>query len=128
MTENRSGVLLLSAMPEGHAHLLEALRHRGIPAEAARSGQHAMMKLRSHPVLVLVDFVYGASLDRMSVERLNAARRTSTVLGLHDGDLGRVSDELEDLVVDGFCRAGDWSPIVDKAAQSFDLIAVGQRD
>ena len=62
MAENRSGVLLLSAMPEGHAHLLEALRHRGIPAEAARSGRHAMMKLRSHPVLVLVDFVYRPSL------------------------------------------------------------------
>ena len=121
---NQTGVLLLSVLPEGHTSLLEALRQRGIPSEIARSGRHAVRKLRNHPVLVLVDLVYGPSLDRVSVERLNSSRSTSTVLGLHDGDLGRFAGELEDLKVDGFCRAGDWIPIVELAAENFDLVAV----
>jgi len=125
--ENRTGVLLLSVLPEAHADLLEALHQRGIPAEVARSGRHAVQKLRNHPMLVLVDMVYGPSLDRVSVERLNSTRSASTVLGVHDGDFDRFADELEDLVVDGFCRAGDWSPVVDLAAETFDLIAISPR-
>lgn len=46
---------------------------------------------------------------------------------VHEGDLGRFAEELEDLVVDGFCRMGEWSPIVDLASQSFNLVATASR-
>jgi hypothetical protein len=125
MTENRTGVLLLSALPEGHTTLLEALRQRAIPVDVARSGRHAVRKLRNQPVLVLVDLVHGPALDAVSVQSVNASRSTTTVLGLHDGDLGRFADELDTLVVDGFCRAGEWAPIVELASETFNLIAAG---
>ena len=76
-------------------------------------------------MLVLVDLVHGPALDSLSVHRVNAARRASTVLGLHDGDLGRFADELDALVVDGFCRAGEWAPIVELASESFNVVAAG---
>ncbi|HTM57858.1 MAG TPA: hypothetical protein VL123_05525 [Candidatus Udaeobacter sp.] len=123
MNESRAGVLLLSVLPEGHTPLLEALRQRAIPVEVARSGRHAVRKLRSHPVLVLVDLVHGPALDSASVQRVNASRKAGTVLGLHDGDLGRFADELDALVVDGFCRAGEWAPIVELASESFNVVA-----
>ena len=123
--ESRTAVLLISVLPEAHASMLEALRQRGIPAEVARSGKHAVRKLRRRPVLVLVDLTHGPSLDRHSIERLNATRRTSTVLALHDGDLAQFADELEDLVVDGFCRVGEWVPIVELAAENIGLIEMG---
>ena len=125
MIPERSGVLLVSVLPEGHERLLEALRQHAIPVEVARSGRHALRKLRAHPVLVLVDLVHGPALDDIAVSRLNASRRNSTVLGIHDGDLGRFADELDALVVDGFCRAGEWVPIVELATESFSFIGAG---
>jgi predicted Kef-type K+ transport protein len=127
-SESRTGVLLLSVLPEAHVMLLQALRNRGIPVSIARSGRLAVRKLRTHPVVVVVDLVYGPALDRMSIARVNAARGTSTVLGLHDGDLGRFADELDELVVDGFCRAGEWYPIVELASESFNLVATARRN
>jgi hypothetical protein len=117
--EDRTGVLLLSLVPEAHSRLLEALRHRGIPADVARSGRHALRKLRSRHALVLVDLVHGTPLDGVAVARLNAMRCDGTVLGLHDGDLSRFAAQLEGLVVDGFCRAGEWTPIVTLATAHF---------
>jgi hypothetical protein len=124
-SESRAGVLLLSVLPEAHVMLLQALKNRGIPVSTARSGRLA---LRSLPVLVIVDLVYGPALDRRSIARVNSARGTSTVLGLHDGDLGRFADELDELVVDGFCRSGEWFPLVELAAESFHLVATARRN
>jgi len=38
-------------------------------------------------------------------------------------DLGRFADELDALVVDGFCRPGEWAPIVELASESFNVAA-----
>ena len=119
MLENRDGVLLLTVMPEAHVMLLQALRNRGIPVSFAISGSMAQRRLSARPVLVIADLVYGAALDRLSIARLNALRGTSTVLALHDGDLGRFASELDELVVDGFCRADEWYPLVELAAESY---------
>jgi hypothetical protein len=127
-SESRAGVLLLSVLPEAHVMLLQALKNRGIPVSTARSGRLALRRLRSLPVLVIVDLVYGPALDRRSIARVNSARGTSTVLGLHDGDLGRFADELDELVVDGFCRSGEWFPLVELAAESFHLVATARRN
>ena len=118
MHESRDGVLLLSATPEAHVLMLQALRNRGIPASFAISGSMAQRHLAERPRLVIVDLVYGAALDRLSIARLNSLRGTSTVLALHDGDLGRFENELHDLVVDGFCRTGEWYALVDMAAEA----------
>jgi hypothetical protein len=126
--EGRTGVLLLSVVPEAHVMLMQALRSRGIPVQVARSGKQAVRKLKNRPVLILVDLVYGPALERNSIARVNESRGTSTVLGVHEGDLGRFAEELEDLVVDGFCRMGEWSPIVDLAAQSFEVMHTAARN
>lgn len=125
--ETRSGVLLLSVLPEAHFSLLSALSRRGIPTHVARSGQRAVQKLKARPILVLVDLVHGAALDRHSVDQLNATRTSSTLIGVHDGDLGRFAGEFEDLAVDGFCRADDWSLVVELAGENFDLVATNTR-
>jgi hypothetical protein len=126
--EGRTGVLLLSALPEAHVMLMQALKNRGIPVSTARSARLALRRLRSRPVLVIVDLVYGPALDRDSIARVNSARGTGTVMGLHDGDLGRYADELDELVVDGFCRAGEWVPLVELAAESFHQVATAPRN
>jgi hypothetical protein len=125
--DGRRGVLLLSVLPEAHVMMLQALKSRGIPVSIAHHGRMTLRRLRSHPVVVIVDLVYGAALDRMSIACLNSARASCTVLGLHDGDLGRFAGELDELVVDGFCRAGEWFPIVEMAAESFQLAAAARR-
>jgi DNA-binding NtrC family response regulator len=126
--KGRTGVLILSVVPEAHVMLMQALRSRGIPVQVARSGRQAVRKLKNQPVLVLVDLVYGPGLDRDSIIQVNNSRGSSTLLGVHEGDLGRFAEELEDLVVDGFCRMGEWSPIVDLAAQSFDVLTTAARN
>ena len=125
--ERRSGVLLLSVAPEAHVLLTQALRARGIPVHLARSGKQAASKLRHRPALILVDLVHGPGLDRVSIVHMNNSRGMSALLGVHEGDLGRFAEELEDLVVDGFCRMGEWSPIVDLAAQSLDVLTTAAR-
>jgi hypothetical protein len=120
--ESSIGVLLLSTVPEAHVMLLRELRGRGIPVQVARSARHAVRKLRQRPVLILVDLTYGPALDRASIERVNSARGTSTVLAMHEGDLGRFAEELENLVVDGFCRTGEWTSIVELASESFSKV------
>lgn len=126
--DGRGGVLLLSVLPEAHVMLFQALKNRGIPVSIARSGRLAQRKLRMRPVLVVVDLVYGPALDRLSIARMNATRGTTTVLGIHDGDLGRFADELDELVIDGFCRVGEWFPIVELAAESLQLVAPAPRN
>ena len=125
--ESRAGVLLLSTVPEAHFALLRDLRGRGIRVQVARSGRHAIRKLRQRPVIILVDLVYGPDLDRASIDSVNSARATSTVLGVHEGDLARFAEELEHLVMDGFCRMGDWSALVELASESFNLVAEAPR-
>jgi hypothetical protein len=127
MLENRDGVLLLSVMPEAHVMLLQAFRNRGIPASFAISGSMAQRRLSARPVLVIVDLVYGAALDRLSIARINALRGSSTVLALHDGDLGRFASELDELVVDGFCRTGEWYPLVEMAAETLHHVSEARR-
>lgn len=113
---NRAAVLLLSTLPESHAMMIQSLRNRGVSVSVARSGRQVQRPLRSSPRVVVVDLVNGPALDPASIARVNAARDTSRVVGLHNGDLGRFAEELDELVMDGFCRAGEWTPIVEMAA------------
>ncbi|MGH7740772.1 MAG: hypothetical protein ACRENS_01985 [Candidatus Eiseniibacteriota bacterium] len=127
-SERRSGVLLVSVFPQAHAMLLQALRSRGISVAIARSGRLALRKLRLNPVVVLVDLVYGPALDPESIAQLNAVRSSATVLGLHDGDLGKFADELDELVMDGFFRASDWFPVIELAAESLHQVTEARRN
>lgn len=104
-------VLLLSRAPEAHQEFLRALTERGIPVAIVRDPRQALHDLRRTPVVVLVDLVHGAGLDRSSVARLNRERGRSLVVALHQGALDDALDELAELSVDGFCRAGNWQPI-----------------
>jgi hypothetical protein len=118
--ESGSAVLLLSALPEAHAPLLQALKRRGVTVALARCGRRALRRLSERPALVLVDLVHGADLDARSIGRINGA--STTVLGVHDGDLDRFSGRFSELVVDGFCSIDEWSPILELAALGRDAM------
>ena len=109
-------VLLFSALPEAHEEFMHALTRLGIPVAVARNPLRAMRGLRRAPVVVLVDLVHGAGLSRAAVQRLNRERGRSLVVALHQGGFGAFHDELANLNVDGFCRAGNWRPIAGLAA------------
>jgi len=117
MPSSAPEVLLLSRLPEAHEEFLRALTTRGIPVAVVRDPRNALRALRRTPVVVLVDLVHGAGLDRISVERLNRDRGHSLVVALHQGALGNALGELADLSVDGFCRAGNWQPIAGLAGR-----------
>ena len=110
-------VLLLSRLPEAHEELLRALTTRGIPVAVVRDPTRVLSALRRTPVVVLVDLVHGAGLDRASVARLNRDRGQSLVVALHQGAFGDALGELANLSVDGYCRAGNWRPIAGLAGR-----------
>ena len=117
MQPSSAEVLLFSAVPEAHEEFLHALAERGIPVAVARNPLRAMRGLRRSPVVVLVDLVHGAGLNRAAVQRLNRERGRSLVVALHQGGFGAFQNELANLNVDGFCRAGNWRPIAGLAAR-----------
>jgi DNA-binding response OmpR family regulator len=117
MSGSAPEVLLLSRLPEAHEELLRALTTRGIPVSVVRDPRRALRALRRTPVVVLVDLVHGAGLDRISVARLNRDRGHSLVVALHQGAFGDDLGELADLSVDGYCRAGNWQPIAGLAGR-----------
>jgi hypothetical protein len=116
-------VLLLSRFPEAHEELLRALELRGIPVAVVRDPTRDLRDLRRHPGVVLIDLVYGAGLDRSSVERLNRERGRSLVVGLHHGALDDALGELADLSVDGYCRAENWQPIAGLAGRASSYLS-----
>lgn len=123
MNTRRCQVLLLSAIPQAHDGLLHSLAERGITAYAVRGGREAEGWLRRGPDLVLVDLVYGTGVDHKSVEAINRHRGRALVLALHDGEFGAFQD-VSELNVDGFCRAGDWKPIAEATPKQHVSLAL----
>jgi len=111
MSLGRGEILLLSAWPEAHREMVNALRLNGITVRAPhpRAQRHAF---GGHPDVILVDLVHGAGLTRELVAALNHRRGRAMVVALHEGVLGRRPDEASELVVEGFCRSRDWRPLL----------------
>lgn len=121
------GVLLLSMRPDCHAPLVEALRGRGLTVSVAQGGAETLDRLRAHPAVVLVDLIQGPGLDAPVIEALNRSHDRSTVLCLHQGDLGKFAEELDTLAVNGFCHVRDWPSIADLAAEGLGVSERGSR-
>ena len=77
---SRSGVLMLSVLPEAHTHLLEALRQRAIPVEFARSGAHALRKLRQRYRTEDVARLYQIEIIKLRVQIQEMSRIDHAVL------------------------------------------------
>jgi hypothetical protein len=83
-------VVLLSAFPQAHATLVQALRSD----------------------VVLVDLIHGTGLTSAMVSRLNRRRGRAMVVALHEGWLEPPGGEVAGLAVEGFCRSADWRPLL----------------
>lgn len=105
-------IVLLTRAPRAHTGLVRSLEHRGMRVDLATRPRSAITLLCAAPLLVLVDLVHGAGLDRSVVRRLNAMGGATTVLGLHSGRLDSCPREVQELTVGGFCRADDWGLLV----------------
>lgn len=110
--ERACRVMLLSRVPDAHAALVGDLRERGAEVSVPRGGGGALEAIALRPDFLIVDLVHGAGLTPHLVERINRSRDATVVLALHDGSLGPYHDEMADLAVEGFCRAGDPRPLV----------------
>ena len=104
--------MLLSRAPDAHAALIGDLRDRGAEVTIPRGRGGALEAIALRPDFLLVDLVHGAGLTPGLVERINRSRDATVVLAPHDGSLGPYHDEMADLAVEGFCRAGDPRPLV----------------
>lgn len=124
MNIRRCQVLLLSATPQAHDGLLHSLAQCGITAYAVNGGQEAEGWLSREPEIVLVDLVHGTGVDPESIEVINRHRGRALVLALHAGGFGDFLDEVAELNVDGFCRAGDWRPIAEATPQQHVSLAL----
>ncbi len=111
-------VVLLSALPQAHARLLRSLRVNGVRVHVLRAPARAFRLLKRGPTMVLVDLVHGSGLNQDAVTRLNRARGQNIVVALHEGGFGHFHQELQDLCVDGFCRAEHWRPIAGYAGHA----------
>src|SRR6516164_3808304 len=104
-------VVLLSAFPQAHAALVQALRSRGVVMRVPLP--HEMPRaLGSSPDVVLVDLVHGTGLTPAMVSRLNRRRGRAMVVALHEGWLEPPGGEVAGLAVEGFCRSADWRPLL----------------
>jgi hypothetical protein len=111
MAMRPAAVVLLSAFPEAHAALVQALRSRGVLVLVPRP--HEMPRaLRGSPDVVLVDLVHGTGLTHAMVSRLNRRRGHAMVVALHEGWLEPRGSEIAGLAVEGFCRSADWRPLL----------------
>jgi hypothetical protein len=101
----------LSAFPQAHAALVQALRSRGVVMRVPLP--HEMPRaLGSSPDVVLVDLVHGTGLTPAMVSRLNRRRGRAMVVALHEGWLEPPGGEVAGLAVEGFCRSADWRPLL----------------
>ena len=105
-------ILLLTSRPEAHRPTLRALRRLGVRARAASDPVRTLRALGSAPGVVLVDLVNGSGLDPFAISALNRRAGRTVVLALHAGGFGLYHEAVADLSVDGFCRVGDWGPVV----------------
>ena len=116
-------VMLLSRVPDAHAALVGGLRDRGAEVSIPRGRGGALEAIARRPDFLIVDLVHGAGLTPGLVERINRSRDATVVLALHDGSLGAYHNELADLAVEGFCRAGDPRPLVAAIAHHAPAVA-----
>jgi DNA-binding NarL/FixJ family response regulator len=104
MTPAAHEVLFLSAFPGECAPHLGVLRGRGMNVHVASRPDRALELLRLPPELVLVDLVHGPGLSPAVVRELNRQPRVARVVALHAGRIDTYIDQVEHLMVDGFCR------------------------
>jgi hypothetical protein len=115
-------VVLMSALPDAHEAIVRTLRLRGVTVRVPRSGTPPRA-LGRIPDVILVDLVHGTGASRAMVAAINRRRGKAIVVALHEGSLDPGQKETFGLVVEGYCRYGDWPRLVEAIAEQRKPVA-----
>ena len=108
-TATRGEILLLSAFPEVHSGMIDALRFEGFRVRAPRPPRIQRLDVRSAD-LVLVDLIHGPGLTPAMIGTLNRTHGQAMVVALHEGSLEPGLRVAAALTIEGFCRPDDCVP------------------